>query len=107
MDSFRNRRFLRVELPESLDDIRIHTVGPEELLEVQRVHLNDVLAAYRNGVDAQFLLLNHLATPFLELIAVALDAQQGASGNHVKAAVLFEELERSPGLGAFLDFIKD
>lgn len=107
VDSFRNRRFLRVELPESLDDIRIHTVGPEELLEVQRVHLDDVLAAYRNRVDSQIFLLNHLATPFLELIAVALDAQQGASGNHVKAAVLFEELERSPGLGAFLDFIKD
>ena len=107
MNSFRNRRFLRVELPESFDDFRIHTVGPKELLEVQWVHLNDVLAAYRNGVDAHFFLLNHLATPFLELIAVALDAQQGASGNHVEAAVLFEELERSPGLGAFLDLIKD
>lgn len=79
----------------------------QELLEVQRVHLDDVLAAYRNRVDSQIFLLNHLATPFLELIAVALDAQQGASGNYVKAAVLFEELERSPGLGAFLDFIKD
>ncbi len=75
VDSFRNRRFLRVELPESLDDILVQAVGPEKLLKVKRVHLEDILAAYRNGIDAQFFFLNHLATPFFKLIAVALDAQ--------------------------------
>ena len=53
MNPFRNWRFLRIELPEHLDDIRIHSVRPKKFFEVQWIHFNDILAANRNGVDAK------------------------------------------------------
>jgi len=73
-----------------LDEPRVVSERPQELLEVERVHFDVGLVAHRMACDP-----------------LVVDAQQRPAGDHVEPAVLREELEARRDFGERLDFVEE
>ena len=107
VDAQRHRGLLGQASSQDIDNLLAHVVRPEELLEIERVHLHYLLVTHGDRSAALLLLGGTSFTSLLLLLSVSLDTQQRAGGDDVVAAVLLEKLQACTCFGTFLDFVKD